>query len=61
VAPTRLAAAAAPTHVWRYLQWLVPMNTFLIIEDELLFGSELKRHFERQGWHVMLVPNTQGQ
>src|SRR5262249_52457545 len=31
------------------------METLLIIEDELLFGSELKRYFERQGWHVMLV------
>src|SRR5262249_21474261 len=33
------------------------MDTLLIIEDELLFGSELKRHFERAGWHVMLVRN----
>ena len=31
------------------------MDTLLIIEDELLFGNELKRHFEREGWHVMLV------
>lgn len=31
------------------------MDTLLIIEDELLFGNELKRHFERQRWHVMLV------
>ena len=31
------------------------MDTLLIIEDELLFGNELKRHFEREGWHVMLA------
>jgi DNA-binding response OmpR family regulator len=31
------------------------MDTLLIIEDELLFGNELKRHFERQDWHVMLA------
>lgn len=33
------------------------MDTLLIIEDELLFGNEVKRHFERQHWHVMLVRN----
>lgn len=33
------------------------MDTLLIIEDELLFGNELKRHFERQDWHVMLARN----
>jgi len=31
------------------------MDTLLIIEDESLFGSELKRHFQREGWHVMLA------
>lgn len=33
------------------------MDTLLIIEDELLFGNELKRHFERQDWHVILARN----
>ncbi len=30
-------------------------NTLLIIEDEALIGSELKRHFERDGWRVTLA------
>lgn len=29
----------------------------LIIEDERLLGSELKRHYERDGWEVHLAPN----
>ncbi|MEJ2644627.1 MAG: sigma-54 dependent transcriptional regulator, partial [Gammaproteobacteria bacterium] len=31
----------------------------LIIEDERLLGSELKRHYERDGWEVHLAPNLQ--
>ncbi len=31
------------------------MDTLLIIEDESLFGNELKRHYQREGWHVMLA------
>ncbi|HKJ07453.1 MAG TPA: sigma-54 dependent transcriptional regulator [Gammaproteobacteria bacterium] len=31
----------------------------LIIEDEGLLGSELKRHYERDGWEVHLAPNLQ--
>src|SRR5262245_12828414 len=31
------------------------MDTLLIIEDEGLFGNELKRHYQREGWHVMLA------
>jgi len=34
------------------------MDTLLIIEDEALFGSELKRHFQRAGWHVVLAPTS---
>lgn len=30
------------------------MQTMTIIEDERLFGSELKRRFEREGWQVTL-------
>jgi len=30
-------------------------NSLLIIEDETLLGAELKRHFDRSGWDVMLV------
>jgi DNA-binding NtrC family response regulator len=32
------------------------MDTLLIIEDEALFGGELKRHYQRAGWHVLLAP-----
>ena len=32
------------------------MRSMMIIEDERLFGSELKRRFERDGWHVSLSP-----
>jgi DNA-binding response OmpR family regulator len=32
------------------------MDTLLIIEDESLFRSELKRHYQRAGWHVILAP-----
>jgi len=32
------------------------MDTLLIIEDEALFGGELKRHYQRAGWHVVLAP-----
>jgi DNA-binding NtrC family response regulator len=31
------------------------MDTLLIIEDESLFGNELKRHYQREGWHAMLA------
>jgi DNA-binding NtrC family response regulator len=34
------------------------MDTLLIIEDEALFGSELKRHFQRSGWHVVVAPTS---
>ena len=30
------------------------MRTMMIIEDERLLGSELKRRFEREGWQVTL-------
>ncbi len=30
------------------------MRTMMVIEDERLFGSELKRRFEREGWQVTL-------
>jgi two-component system response regulator AtoC len=30
-------------------------RTLLIIEDELMLGEELKRHFEGAGWRVLLV------
>ncbi|MEJ2124079.1 MAG: response regulator [Alphaproteobacteria bacterium] len=30
------------------------MRTIAIIEDEKLFGNELKRRFEREGWQVTL-------
>jgi len=32
------------------------MDTLLIIEDESLFGGELRRHYQRAGWHVVLAP-----
>ncbi|GAB4354118.1 MAG: sigma-54 dependent transcriptional regulator [Oricola sp.] len=32
------------------------MRTMMIIEDERLLGSELKRRFEREGWQVTLSP-----
>ena len=32
------------------------MDTLLIIEDEALFGNEVKRHYQRSGWHVVLAP-----
>ncbi|MEZ5840766.1 MAG: sigma-54 dependent transcriptional regulator [Hyphomicrobiales bacterium] len=32
------------------------MATMMIIEDERLFGAELKRRFERLGWQVSLSP-----
>jgi len=32
------------------------MRTIAIIEDEKLFGGELKRRFEREGWQVTLSP-----
>ncbi len=35
-------------------------STLLIIEDEALIGTELKRHFERDGWLVTLVDTYQG-
>lgn len=31
------------------------MDTLLIIEDEPLLGGELKRHFQRLEWHVVLA------
>ncbi len=34
-------------------------NTLLIIEDEALMGAELKRHFEREGWRVILADTLQ--
>lgn len=34
------------------------MDTLLIIEDEALFGNELKRHFQRSGWHVVVAPTS---
>jgi DNA-binding NtrC family response regulator len=30
-------------------------RTLLILEDEALLGTELKRHFQREGWRVALV------
>ena len=30
-------------------------RTLLIIEDEAMLGGELKRHFDREGWRVLLV------
>ncbi len=30
-------------------------RTLLIIEDEAMLGSELKRHFQHEGWRVMLT------
>ena len=30
-------------------------RTLLIIEDESMLGEELKRHFDGEGWHVLLV------
>jgi len=33
------------------------MRTMMIIEDERLLGSELKRRFEREGWHVTWSPD----
>ncbi|MFT5720845.1 MAG: two-component system response regulator AtoC [Motiliproteus sp.] len=30
-------------------------KTLLIIEDDPLFGAELKRHYRRKGWRVMLA------
>jgi two-component system response regulator AtoC len=35
-------------------------DTLLIIEDEALLGSELARHFRREGWLVELAPNLAG-
>ncbi len=35
-------------------------STLLIIEDEALIGTELKRHFERDGWSVTLVDTYRG-
>ena len=32
------------------------MDTLLIIEDEALLGAEIKRHFQRSGWHVVVAP-----
>jgi two-component system response regulator AtoC len=32
------------------------MDTLLVIEDEALIGSEIKRHFQRSAWHVVLAP-----
>lgn len=33
-------------------------ETLLIIEDERLLGSELKRHYERNGWDVVLCESV---
>ena len=30
-------------------------HTLLIIEDEVLLGQELQRHFQREGWEVRLA------
>jgi DNA-binding NtrC family response regulator len=32
-------------------------DTLLLIEDEALLGSELARHFRREGWEVTLAPD----
>jgi two-component system, NtrC family, response regulator AtoC len=32
-------------------------NSLLIIEDEPLLGSELRRHFGKEGWDVELARN----
>ena len=31
------------------------MRTMMIIEDERLLGSELKRRFEREGWQATTI------
>jgi len=35
-------------------------NTLLLIEDEALLGAELVRHFERESWDVVHLPDLAG-
>jgi two-component system response regulator AtoC len=47
-------------HLWLILPDTGMADTLLLIEDEALLGTELARHFRREGWEVVLCTDLAG-